>query len=103
MSVSLIPHRAIALPSSARYAIAVGLAVVGIVLRLWLDTVWAQRLPYITLFPTIMISAWLGGFWPGVVTMLLSAVAAAYFWVDPAHSFLVRDLSEWLGLAVFAL
>jgi PAS domain S-box-containing protein len=70
-------------------------------LRLALDPVWGIRFPYITLFPGIMLSAWLGGFWPGIVTTVLCATAAEYFWVEPSRSWAVADKSEWLGLLVF--
>jgi PAS domain S-box-containing protein len=83
----------------ARYGIAVGAATVAVLLRLWLEPVWGLRLPYITLFPAIMLSAWLGGLWPGVLTTLLCAVAADYFWVEPARSWAIGP--DLLGLVVF--
>jgi PAS domain S-box-containing protein len=66
-----------------------------------LDPIWGERLPYITLFPAIMVSAWFGGFGPGLTTTLLSAVGAAYFWVLPARSLHITDPGELTGLAVF--
>jgi PAS domain S-box-containing protein len=93
--------RAIRSSPVARYAIAVGTAVLAIVIRLALDPVWGIRLPYITLFPGIMLSAWLGGFWPGVVTTLLSATAAEYFWIEPIGSWAMTDKTDLLGLLVF--
>jgi hypothetical protein len=71
--------RAIRASAVARYAVAVAAAAMAILLRLSLDPVWGMRLPYITLFPGIMLSAWLGGFWPGVVTTVLCATSAQYF------------------------
>src|SRR5262245_31590114 len=50
-----------------------------------------------------MLSGWLGGFGAGLATTLLSALAAAYLWVQPVRTFNVADLTEWLGLAVFVL
>jgi PAS domain S-box-containing protein len=93
--------RAIRSSAVARYAIAVGTAILAIVLRLALDPVWGVRLPYITLFPGIMLSAWLGGFWPGVVTTLLCATAAEYFWIEPSGSWAVTDKTDLFGLLVF--
>ena len=66
------------LSTSARYVIAVAAAVTGLLLRLAVEPVWNSRLPYITLFPAIMVSAWVGGFGPGLLTTLLSAFGAAY-------------------------
>src|SRR5688572_30347235 len=73
----------------------------AVLLRLALDPVWGIKLPYITLFPGIMLSAWLGGFWPGVVTTVICATAAQYFWVDPSRSWAIADNSDLLGLLVF--
>jgi PAS domain S-box-containing protein len=83
-----------------RYGIAVGAGAVAVLLRVGLEPVWGLRLPYITLFPAIMLSAWLGGFWPGIVTTLLCAVAANYFWIEPVRSWAIGP-GDLLGLVVF--
>jgi PAS domain S-box-containing protein len=93
--------RAIRASAVARYAVAVAAAAMAILLRLSLDPVWGIRLPYITLFPGIMLSAWLGGFWPGVVTTVLCATSAQYFWVEPSRSWAIADKTDLLGLFVF--
>ena len=93
--------RAIRASAVARYALAVGAAVLAVLLRLALDPLWGTKLPYITLFPGIMLSAWLGGFWPGVVTTVLCATAAQYFWVEPSRSWAIADKTDLLGLLVF--
>lgn len=93
--------RAIRSSAVARYPIAVGAAILAIVLRLAMDPVWGMRLPYLTLFPGIMLSAWLGGFWPGVVTTLVCAAAAEYFWIEPSRTWAMTDRTDLLGLVVF--
>ena len=89
------------LPIPTRYAIAIAAAALGLLARLSLDAVWQGRLPYITLFPAIMVSAWLGGVGPGLITTLLCALGASYFWVPPLGSLWIVDPAQWLGLAVF--
>ena len=89
------------LSTSARYLIAVAAAVTGLLLRLAVEPVWSGRLPYITLFPAIMVSAWAGGFGPGLLTTVLAALGAAYLWVPPVRSMWIVDPGEWLGLVVF--
>jgi len=84
-----------------RYAIAVGAAAVAVLVRLVLDPLWGAQLPYITLFPAIMVSAWLGGFGPGLATTFLTALGAAYYWVPPLRSLWITDPREWLSLSVF--
>ena len=91
------------IPDVARFGVAVGLAGLAVLIRLSLDPLWGSKLPYITLFPAIMLAAWFGGFWPGVVTTAISALAAYYFWLEPVHSWGIADPSDWIGLAVFLL
>jgi PAS domain S-box-containing protein len=85
----------------ARYALAVAVAAIAVFLRLQMDPVWGLRLPYITLFPAIMLSAWLGGLWPGLVTTLLCAAAADYYWIEPIRSWTIDSTADFLGLLVF--
>ena len=89
------------LSTSARYVIAVTAAVTGLLLRLAVEPVWNGRLPCITLFPAIMVSAWVGGFGPGLLTTFLAALGAAYFWVPPLRSLSIIGQGEWLGLVGF--
>lgn len=84
-----------------RYAIALAAAAGGLLIRLALEPVWGAELPYITLFPAIMVSAWAGGLGPGLLTTFLAAVGAAYFWVPPLRSLWVTEFGEFLGLSVF--
>jgi PAS domain S-box-containing protein len=91
----------IRLPAVTRYAVAIGVSVAAILIRLAFDPIWGVKLPYITLFPAIMLSAWLGGLWPGIVTTFITGTAAEYFWIEPVRSWTVADSNELIGLAVF--
>jgi PAS domain S-box-containing protein len=86
--------------TAARYGLAVLLAGAAVAARLALEPVWGLKVPLITMFPAIMVSAWLGGFGPGMVTTLLCAVAADYFWLAPPGAF-VPAPAELLALVVF--
>ena len=97
----LLSDRILQLSSFTRYALAIGVTVVSVAVRLALDPLWQTKLPYITLFPAIMLSAWVGGAGPGIVTTLTSGIAAAYFWVAPGRSWAIVDSSEWFGLLAF--
>jgi PAS domain S-box-containing protein len=96
-----LARRVIKLSPWARYVIGVGLAAVAILTRLAFDPVWGVRFPYITMFPAIMLSAWLGGLWPGILTTAIAGTAAEYFWIGPSRSWAVQDLSELLGIVTF--
>lgn len=89
------------LSTSARYAIALLVTAAALLLRLALDPVWHAQLPFITLFPAVMVSGWLGGLGPGLLTTFLAALAAAYLWLPPLRSLSIKGPGEWLGLAAF--
>ena len=91
------------LSTAARYFIAATAAVGGLLLRLALEPIWEGRLPYITFFPAIMVSAWLGGVGAGLATTFLCALGAAYFLLAPFQSLRVTDPGQWLGLTVFVI
>jgi len=82
----------------ARYAIAVGATATAIALRGIITPVWGLNLPLITFYPAIIVSAWFGGFWPGVLTTILSAVAAVSLFMPLIRS---ADLGDTAGLIVF--
>jgi PAS domain S-box-containing protein len=90
-------------PPAARYAIAVGAAVLGIFVRRALDPLWGDKLPLIMAFPAIAGSAWFGGFWPGMVTTVVSALAAEYLWMPPVGSLALIDWGDVVGLVVFVV
>src|ERR1700752_687063 len=86
----------------ARYAAGRAGTAAAVLLRLSLNPVWGLSLPFITLFPGVMLSAWLGGLGPGVLATLVSALAATYFWIAPSGSLFVSAPNDLLGLLVFA-
>jgi K+-sensing histidine kinase KdpD len=72
-------------PSSLllRYALAV-IVVVAVVLSKWLlDPLIGSEMPLLLFLGAVMVSAWYGGLWPGMVTAGLSAFAAHFFFVEP--------------------
>jgi PAS domain S-box-containing protein len=81
--------------------VAVASAVLAVLLRLSLDPLWGTDLPFILFFPAIMVSAWLGGLGPGLLTTLLTALAAEHFWMTPIHALTLDDWGDLVGLATF--
>ena len=60
-----------------RYGTAVILVVLAFAVTLWSRSVFHHG-PFIFYYIPILLSAWLGGFWPGLLGTLLSAIAAVY-------------------------
>ena len=62
-----------------RYSAAVAAAFAGLLVRMALTSLAGEGLPtYITFYPAVMIVALLGGFGPGLVATVASALLAAY-------------------------
>jgi signal transduction histidine kinase/CheY-like chemotaxis protein len=70
-----ITHR----PGWHRYGLAVGIAVASVVLQQQLHPVFGETLPFQVLYPAVMISAWFGGWGPGLLTTFLTGLAGVYF------------------------
>src|SRR2546430_7379063 len=48
-----------------------------------------------------MLSAWLGGFGPGLLATLVSALAMDYFWLPPTFAFGMREPGDFMGFLLF--
>jgi PAS domain S-box-containing protein len=66
-----------------RYGVAVLVAGVAVGIKLLLDPVILQDVPFLLLFGAVMLSAWYGGLGPGLLTMVLSGLATNYLFLRP--------------------
>src|SRR5262245_1161679 len=85
----------------ARYSVALvavmAASAVGIVLRAMLG----YRFPLISFYPAIMLSAWYGGFWPGVAATVISAVVADSLWLGPLRQAGQATVGDPVALGLF--
>jgi len=88
-------------PTPVCYAIAVLGALAAGALRGVLASIWGVYLPFLTFVPAIALTAWVGGFWPGMLTTVLGAAIADYFWLPPLYSFKIVGLADGVGLLFF--
>src|SRR5262249_34639776 len=80
------------------------LATVGCLLIRWpLWPVLGDAVPHMTFFPAVMIAAYFGGFGPGLLATLLSAVAANYYLTGQLSSFQVGSVNDVAALILFVL
>jgi two-component system, sensor histidine kinase PdtaS len=71
---------------AGHYAPALGIFIIAAILRVLLDLVVPGRLPFITFFPAVFLTAYYFGPGPGFMVLALSTVAGTT-WVDPfGHS-----------------
>ena len=87
--------------------IAAGVAVLApaacLLVRWPLWPVLKNGVPHMTFFPGVMIAAYLGGLWPGLLATLFSAIAANYFLTGQLRYWRVTNSDDMAGLALFLL
>src|SRR5207247_5573901 len=84
-----------------RYGLAAVLTALAILASLLLAPHWNPRHLLLPFYPAVMLSAWFGGFGPGLLTTLLSALAMDYFWLPPAPGFGIREPGDLMGFILF--
>src|ERR1035438_4002619 len=85
------------------YGVAV-LAPAGSLLVRWpIWTVFENASPQMTFLPAVMIAAYFGGFWPGMLATILSALVANYFLAEQTLSFHVSNANDVAALILFVL
>src|SRR4051794_19391407 len=88
-------------PLLVEYGFAIAAVAIALVLSLVLAGLF-EPYPFLLLFAAVTLSAWFGGFGPGLVASLLSIVTVDVFFLIPAHTpnLLVIDVTR---LIVFVL
>lgn len=85
-----------------RYLFAILIVAIAVLLHRLLTMAVGGGLPaYITFYPAIMIAAMLAGFWPGMLTTMLSALYALIWLVPPYGVFAISRPVDAVGLALF--
>ena len=88
-------------PQSLRFALAVVLFVLGLLARFAIAP-QEGGLAFVTFYPVILLSFFLVGTGPGILTAILSGLAGQYFFIAPYRAFPV-DAGSYRSLAVFTL
>jgi PAS domain S-box-containing protein len=90
-------------PRLLPYGVAL-LATAGCLLARWpLRPVLGDAAPHMIFFPAVMLAAYVGGFWPGVLATALGAAAAVYFLTTQPQCFHGTTVNEVAALALFVL
>lgn len=83
------------------YGVAVGCFLLGLGMRVGLTVYFpSYRFPFLTFFPAVVLSAFVGGLGPGLLTAGLSA-AAAWLYLSPEAG--ERTNADLVGFAFFVL
>ena len=81
-----------------RYGIAAAAVLGSVLIRMAFGHWMGVSLPFITFFLAIVVSVWLGGFGPGILTLVLTAAIGTYYLALPAGR---MTLADWAGLFLF--
>jgi PAS domain S-box-containing protein len=82
------------------YGIAVVLVVVAILVRWAVSGSVVEGIPFITYYPAIIVATLIGGFWPGILSIILSAVTAWYLFLPRAFGWQLEQ-HEIVSLLLF--
>jgi PAS domain S-box-containing protein len=82
------------------YAVAVLCAILIVLSRIALYPVLPDGYPFITLFIGVLVSAWYGGFGPGLATLLWGVIGVWYFIMPPVHAFGPASADDTAALIV---
>src|SRR5262249_18731491 len=85
------------------YGAAVVAPAVTLLVRWPLQVVLGDRVLYMAFFPAVLLAAYFGGFWPGLVATALSGLAATYFLVDPIYSLAITTVHDAVAVSLFLL
>ncbi len=97
-----IPARHYRWSGAARYGAAVAAAVAALLLRMALTPVIGPtELDFAIALPAVLLTGWLGGLGPGIVCVLLSSFASAYYFLEPLGSFLISNRADQISFVIF--
>ncbi len=88
-------------PLWLRCTIGVLVAVIAAAVRWQFLGVLEFRFVFITFYPAVAVAALYGGLAAGLLTTVVSAALANYFWIEPAGRFAIRNISNLIGISVF--
>jgi two-component system CheB/CheR fusion protein len=94
--------------SSTSVAIAVRPYVIAVIstgsatwLRSLLDPFLGTECPFSLYYLSVLLTAWLAGTYPAIVSLLLGTLFAAHFFIPPAASIYISDPSDVVNAAIY--
>jgi PAS domain S-box-containing protein len=90
------------LPAFRRYGVVMLVVAIAVMIRRALWPVLGAELPFLMLWPAVMICAWYGGLGAGLLATLLATVIATLLFFEPSGSLASVTREGWIGMASFA-
>ena len=85
----------------ARYALAVGLTLIALLLRLAFSPILHEEAPLLIFTLPVVVGAWYGGFGPGLLATALSILLGSAFFIPSHGLFLFEKASDYVRLGIF--
>jgi signal transduction histidine kinase len=83
------------------YAFALLATLLALLVRLALNPLLGDYVPYITFVPAVAFCAWYCGIGPSILSVVLALVAAQYWFIPPIHSLRVVGTAQVVGILAF--
>src|SRR5262245_32417556 len=83
------------------YAVAVAATAATVVLKLLFVPLIGSAIPHQTFIPAVLLAAFYGGFWPGVLATLLGAFIANYAFTPPYYHLEIKSVNAAIALPLF--
>jgi signal transduction histidine kinase len=85
------------------YLFAVAATAAAVILRLLLFGLLGDQAPFFPFILAVLITAWFGGFKPGLTATVLGALLAIYYSRPPAHPSLVEQVGRMGAVWIFGI
>lgn len=82
------------------YLVAIASSAIALLLSLSLEAA-ITRATGAFFYIAVAVSTWYGGFRPGIVTIILAALALDYYFIAPTYQFLITSFNDFLRLVLF--
>jgi signal transduction histidine kinase len=86
-----------------RYALALVVTALFLVLRGVLDPVIGSYVPYLAVVPAVVFTAWFCGLGPSLVAMIIAFLGEQYWFIAPTHTLQVLGKPDRAGAIVYFL
>jgi C4-dicarboxylate-specific signal transduction histidine kinase len=73
----------------------------SLLVRWLLWPILGTAVPHMTFFPAVVVAAYFGGFWPGLLATILGALAANYFLTEQLRTLHTTDINDVTAAILF--
>jgi len=89
--------------SAARFATAIAAVALAAALRAVVHPLFNEADQFTLFYAAVMVSAYFGGLWPGLLATGLSAALVDFFWFEPRYSLRFENPDDGIDIALFVI